>query len=154
MARRKAIAKVIRHGFERLSRISEEKAEGEQDSATLEELIRKGESDAVEFKSSMRWDYKANQKGTEVIQLGVLKTIAAFMNSQGGTLIIGIDDNGNSLGLEKDYETFSDRKNWDGWVRYLVNMIRKYIGTEFMSNITLGALTYNGRRVAKSSKKF
>ena len=58
----------------------------------------------------MRWDYKANQKGTEVIQLGVLKTLAAFMNSQGGTLIIGIDDNGNSLGLEKDYETFSDRK--------------------------------------------
>ena len=32
------------------------------------------------------------------------------MNSDGGTLVVGIDDNGNSLGLEKDYETFSDRK--------------------------------------------
>jgi predicted HTH transcriptional regulator len=41
-------------------------------------------------------------------QLAILKTIAAFMNSEGGTLIVGVDDSGNILGVEKDYETFSD----------------------------------------------
>ena len=71
VARRKAIAKVIRLGFERLSRISEEQNEGEQDSTTVEELIKRGEPNTLELKSSMRWDYKANQKGTEIIQLGV-----------------------------------------------------------------------------------
>ena len=40
-------------------------------------------------------------------QLAILKTIAAFMNSEGGTLIVGVDDSGNILGVEKDYETFS-----------------------------------------------
>ena len=61
---------------------------------SLEEMIDKGESDELEFKSTLRWDIKegiVNKKLEEVI----LKTVAAFANSQGGTLLIGVDDDGS-----------------------------------------------------------
>ena len=70
--------------------------------ATIEDLIDEGESDELEFKSTLRWDIKegaVNKKLEEVI----LKTVAAFANSQGGTLLIGVDDQGTILGLEQDY---------------------------------------------------
>jgi hypothetical protein len=147
--RRKSIARVIHDGFNQLSNISASPQLEEYVDLTLEELIKKGESNTIEFKSSMRWDYNANKKGTDMGQLAILKTIAAFMNSEGGTLIVGVDDNGSILGIEKDYETFSDRKNWDGWSQHLVNILRKHIGTEFMSRIKLDSMIYLGKTVAK-----
>ncbi len=41
-------------------------------------------------------------------------------------------DNGNILGIEKYFETFSDRKNWDGWSQHVVNVVLKHMGTEFL----------------------
>jgi hypothetical protein len=147
--RRKAIARVIHDAFKQLSNVSSGPQLDEYTDPPLEELIKNGESNTLEFKSSMRWDYNANQKGTDAGQLAILKTIAAFMNSEGGTLLVGVDDNGNILGMENDYETFSDRKNWDGWSQHLVNIVRKHIGTEFMSRIKLQSITYHGKTVAK-----
>jgi len=69
---------------------------------SIEDLIEEGESDELEFKSSLRWDVCdgcVNKKLEEVI----IKTVAAFTNSDGGTLLIGVDDDGNVLGLENDY---------------------------------------------------
>jgi predicted HTH transcriptional regulator len=68
-----------------------------------------------------------------VLKKVILKTVVAFMNSYGGTLIIGVEDNGTVCGIEGDFETFRDRKCWDGWSQHLVNIIREHIGTEFMS---------------------
>jgi hypothetical protein len=86
--RRKSIARVIHDGFNQLSNMSAPLQLEEYVDPTLEELIKKGESNTIEFKSSMRWDYNVNQKGTDMGQLAILKTIAAFMNSEGGTLIV------------------------------------------------------------------
>ena len=71
---------------------------------TLEELIAKGKSEELEFKSSMRWDFK---EGTvnEMLEEEIVKTIAAFSNREGGTLLIGVNDDGEVLGLEGDYHT-------------------------------------------------
>lgn len=65
------------------------------------ELIRRGESDYVEFKSTLRWNLHTNKKDS-AMELAVLKTLAAFMNSSGGTLIIGVADNGTILGIKTD----------------------------------------------------
>ncbi|MCJ2131182.1 DUF262 domain-containing protein [Methylobacterium sp. E-045] len=67
----------------------------------VEELVALGESFTLEFKSSWQWDTKQNVLNKSLRQ-SCLKTIAAFLNSEGGTLIIGVDDDGNLLGLEKD----------------------------------------------------
>lgn len=65
------------------------------------ELIRRGESDYVEFKSTLRWNLHT-QKKDPTMENAVLKTLAAFMNSSGGTLIVGADDDGKVLGLGND----------------------------------------------------
>jgi predicted HTH transcriptional regulator len=60
----------------------------------------------------------------------VAKTISAFLNSEGGTLIIGVDDDGNILGLEKDFQTLS-KQNTDEFELHLRQVIKKYLGENF-----------------------
>ncbi|MHC5083377.1 MAG: AlbA family DNA-binding domain-containing protein, partial [Planctomycetota bacterium] len=67
----------------------------------LIDTINTGEGDQLEFKSTLRWNLKANRPGKE-IEISALKTIVAFLNSEGGSLIVGIEDNGNILGIEAD----------------------------------------------------
>jgi len=64
-------------------------------------LIEQGENDNVEFKSTLRYNL-FTKKNDKEIEHAVLKSITAFMNSSGGTLIIGVDDKKNSLGLNND----------------------------------------------------
>ncbi len=65
-------------------------------------LLVQGEGPILEFKSSFRWDLRQNQanKGLEAV---ILKTIAGFMNGNGGTLLIGVADDGAIVGLKPDY---------------------------------------------------
>jgi len=75
-------------------------------SAALEGDIRQqivnGESAALEFKSTFRWDLRENRINRS-LETVVLKTLAGYMNAQGGTLLIGVADDGSIVGLEKDY---------------------------------------------------
>src|ERR1019366_8408678 len=59
-------------------------------------LIAGGESITVEFKSSARWDVKQNTQNKAMEQI-IVKTVAAFLNAEGGTLLIGVDDAGQVL---------------------------------------------------------
>ncbi len=64
----------------------------------------------LEYKSTLRWDIRAQSKKTKIPEKGVVKTIAGFLNSPfGGTLLIGVADDGTIRGLEDDYKTFSKR---------------------------------------------
>jgi hypothetical protein len=149
--RRKLIAKVIREAFEKLSKTSgldEEHPQKRYTEWSLEDCLDMGESDLVEFKSSMIWDYKNNSASNDV-RLATTKTLAAFMNSNGGILIVGVDDDGNILGLQNDMSVFSERKNWDGWVQHLVSLVRKQIGPEYLSNIVTEKITKENNIVAK-----
>ncbi|HXH24978.1 MAG TPA: DUF262 domain-containing protein [Vicinamibacterales bacterium] len=65
------------------------------------ELIALGESLTLEFKSSVQWDMVQNRQNT-ALRVGVLKTIAAFLNTDGGTLVIGVEDRGSICGIEPD----------------------------------------------------
>ena len=76
--------------------------QGEQLRKNILTLIKEGESDKVEFKSSLRYDYK-NSNVNKSLEEVVVKTIAGFMNSDGGMLLIGVGDKGAILGLENDY---------------------------------------------------
>lgn len=99
---------------------------------TLEEMIAEGESDELEFKSSLRWDYRqgvVNKKLEEVI----LKSVAAFANRQGGTLIIGVDNNGQILGLERDY-TSLENGDRDKFELHLQNLFKQAFGVSLVSN--------------------
>jgi uncharacterized repeat protein (TIGR03833 family) len=77
------------------------------DKTTLEELIRNHENHFVEFKSSFRFDYKkfaatgVKDKSKDV-EKSIAKTVAAFLNANGGIILIGISDEGKVLGIEED----------------------------------------------------
>ncbi len=99
---------------------------------TLEEMIAQGEGEELEFKSSLRWDVeqgRVNKKLEDVI----LKTVAAFGNGQGGTLLVGVDDDGNVLGLEGDYHALGGADR-DKFELHLRNLLNNAFGTAFATN--------------------
>jgi len=98
---------------------------------SLEEMIAEGESDELEFKSSLRWDYKLqslNKKLEDVI----LKSISAFANGQGGTLLIGVNDDGKVLGLEPDYASLGGADK-DKFELHLRNLFNGAFGISFVA---------------------
>ncbi len=100
-------------------------------SASIEEILMEGESEELEFKSSLRWDYKQGcvNKALESV---LVKTVSAFANSDGGTLMIGVDDDGNPLGLENDYASLGADK--DKFELHLRNLLNQQIGTSFVAS--------------------
>lgn len=102
-----------------------------------QEILRIGENKFIEFKSSIRWDYRQNQIN-KILETEIAITISAFMNTKGGTLFIGVDDNANILGLSKDYSTLKKhQQNKDGFSLHINNIISNYLGKEFSEFITL-----------------
>ena len=105
--------------------------EGTVAPVSLEDLIADGESDELEFKSTLRWDIKevtVNKKLEDV----VVKTIAAFTNSRGGTLLIGVADDGEVLGLESDYVSLGGADR-DTFELHLRNLFNQQFGASFVS---------------------
>ncbi len=84
--------------------ISEENVTTKTD---LLDVIQSGEHGFLEFKSTMRWNWKENRLDKKMEEI-ILKTIAAFNNAEGGKLLIGVTDEGDILGLESDYNTFKE----------------------------------------------
>ena len=97
---------------------------------TVTDLIQKGESPALEFKSTLRVDIKTG-KAEKFIEHSVIKTLAAFLNSEGGTLLIGVEDNKNILGLELDFNSFSKGDKLDEFQKHFDNLISKTLGNRF-----------------------
>jgi predicted HTH transcriptional regulator len=93
-------------------------------------LIADGESDELEFKSSLRWDYKQGAVNKRLEEV-VLKSVAAFANGQGGTLLLGIDDHGAALGLERDYATLGEGADRDKFELHLRNLLSRSFGQSF-----------------------
>ena len=104
-------------------------------------LIKGGESSHVEFKSTLRWNRKANLADTRV-ERGCLKTIVAFLNSEGGTLLIGVQDGGNILGIEADHF-----ENEDKFLLHFANLIKERIGTQSIHFIQSGLKEVNGKKI-------
>jgi len=108
------------------------KTEDSEQSVSIEDLIADGESDELEFKSTLRWDLregKLNKKLEGVIQ----KTVAAFANAYGGTLIIGVDDDGNALGLGHDYASLGDADK-DKFEMHLRGLLANALGQSFVTS--------------------
>lgn len=86
----------------------------------------------LEYKSTLRWDIRAGSHKTGIPGKAVVKTVAGFLNSPyGGTLLIGVADDGTVYGLEADYATFSkrgQRGDHDLFGQHLQNLITDRLG--------------------------
>jgi len=103
--------------------------------AELKELILIGENERLEFKSTLRFDLREN-KVNKKLEFVIAKTISAFLNSEGGILMIGVDDFGNILGLNKDIETLP-KKDIDGFELQIRQVIKKYLGASFEKHLKI-----------------
>lgn len=65
------------------------------------QLIAAGENHTVEFKQAARWNVHTAARDPRV-ELVIAKTIAGFLNADGGTLLIGVADDGTTVGLDED----------------------------------------------------
>ena len=106
-------------------------------------IIKKGESERLEFKSSLRTNLHTGEFDKKV-ENAVLKTIVAYLNTHGGTLLVGVSDSGNILGLEKDKFPNNDKLNL-----YFTNMIKHHIGNEFLPYIDYELFPIEDKHVLK-----
>ncbi len=97
------------------------------------ELLNLDESQHLEFKSSLRYDLNTKQvnQGLECV---VLKTLCAFLNAEGGTLLIGLSDEKEVIGIENDYLVIR-HQNRDGFENHLLGLISNCIGNYYLPYI-------------------
>jgi hypothetical protein len=105
------------------------------------ELIQNGESEKMEFKSTFRTNLHTNEIDRK-IEYSALKTIVAFMNSKGGTLLIGVSDSGEIIGTEKD--KFESK---DNYALHFTNIIKTKIGKKFFPLVNFKFNEIDGKTV-------
>ena len=116
----------------------------------IADLIKRKEGKKLEFKSSLQWSVKGDKKDPR-LHKEVLKTIVAFLNTEGGTLLIGVEDDGNIFGIEKDCTSLNVKKEEsyrDQFEQQLINLIEARIGTRFLDeNIKIRFENIEGKDV-------
>lgn len=138
--RRELMAKVIRDGY---ATLSEEFNPRKFDLVTsIDDLIAQGESSSLEYKATLRTNLHTYQIDPRM-ELSCLKTIAGFLNSRkGGTLLIGVMDNGTPVGIEAD-----GFLNEDKMLLHLDNLIKDRLGTKNIMYIHPHFEDYDGYKV-------
>jgi hypothetical protein len=128
------IQEIVDSNFELYKRITDDRAFGEAIKNFLfdqylrahrnaEELIKRGESKTLEFKSTLRWNLKEDRQDDKGVTHAVLKTIAAFLNTEGGDLLLGVADDGSIVGIERDQLESDDK-----FMRHLAQVVRNGLG--------------------------
>ncbi|MTI04458.1 ATP-binding protein [Roseibium denhamense] len=118
----------------------------EEQTALIPELMRQGESERTEFKSSLRWDLQENRTNRNLEKV-IAKTIAGFLNAKGGYLLVGVDDNGAPLGLAPDMATLKSPDH-DAFERTVTEVVSKNLGGDVCPYIHTVFATVSGLEVA------
>ena len=93
-------------------------------------LISKGEGEKIEFKETLRYNIHTKQFDKAIVH-STLKNICAFLNTKGGTLFVGVSDDGEIKGVKRDDFVTNDK-----YLLFLNNHIKKQIGSEFIPFIS------------------
>ena len=110
-------------------------------------LIEEGENEFVEFKSTLRYNL-FTKKFDKEIEHAALKTVAAFLNTSGGILILGVDDKKQILGLKDD-----NFKDDDHMMLHLTKLIQERIGIQHARFIKSNVESSNGKKVMRVDVK-
>ncbi len=114
---------------------------------SVRSLLDDGESAVVEFKSTASRNRHTRARDPE-IAWSVIKTIAAFMNTHGGTLLIGAGDDGQPVGIEEDYPLVKGG-NRDGWELWLTAVVKKALGTVAATDLSVHFCKVDGKTIAR-----
>jgi DNA-binding response OmpR family regulator len=137
--------KLLRQNRQLAEKLSTSLSSGAGDQKTLTDrvksLIKRGESNRVEFKSTLRWNLKTD-RSEKVIDKAWLKSVAAFLNSDGGELLVGVADNGDIIGIAAD-----NFDNEDKYLLHVNNRIQQHIGLEHAGFIRYHLVSMDSKKV-------
>jgi len=118
---------------------------GLTDSDEVRNIIRQGESREIEYKETLSLDVKKKTK-EKYIELGALKTIVAFLNTEGGTLLLGVADNREVTGIDIEIDKFH-KNDTDNFLLHMKNLIQARIGEEFYPYIEYKLVAIDNKNV-------
>jgi len=139
-ARRELMAGVVRDAFAKL-RKDDGVGDETEDLPSVEALVAAGEGKTIEFKSALRTNLHTMDRDPR-IEFSCMRTIAGFLNTQGGTLVIGVSDNGDPVGIGVD-----GFPNEDKMLLHLDNLVKTRLGPQFAMYIHPRFEDYKGTRV-------
>jgi type I restriction enzyme R subunit len=134
-----------------MPRVYERARVAHQKTCPIGELLERKEDKHLEFKSTLRWDLEEGEK-SRLVEGASIKTIAAFLNSEfGGTLLIGVADDGAIVGLENDYATLSkpDKDDSDLFVLHLNQLVENAVGLAAAANVTTTIHRVDGHDICR-----
>jgi type I restriction-modification system DNA methylase subunit len=99
------------------------------DSDLVRSLVREGETKTIEFKETLRLNMHTQSPDAKMESM-VIKTVAAFMNSDGGHLLVGVDRHESIVGINKELEKF--KWNTDKYLLHFRSLFKERIGMEFI----------------------
>ncbi len=117
------------------------------DEQTVRGLMSGGESQTLEFKSSLRWDRREKRVNKELEEV-VIKTLAGFLNGDGGILLLGVDDAGTAVGIEADYATLR-KKDRDGFELHFQDLVARDLGAGSSPYLTVTFHEIDGHEVCQ-----
>jgi hypothetical protein len=115
---------------------------------STEELLGRQESLHLEFKETARVDTKSGEV-KDFVEHAVLKTVAAFLNTDGGTLLIGVHDTNGVMGLEDDFNSFSDVADDDKFIRTLTQKFQQALDKLAVMNVLIEIEEIDGRKICR-----
>jgi hypothetical protein len=124
-----------------LQQIRERPKFSEASEEELRALIQQGEQEKLELKSTLRWNLKARKPGNEISRAW-LKTLVAFLNTDGGTLLIGVADDGEIMGIEAD-----GFPNEDKYLLHFNNLIKQHVGLEQAAHLSVAMRSLGEKRI-------
>lgn len=111
----------------------------------VQALIREGETKTVEFKETLSFDTRKKTK-ERYLETMVLKTIVAFLNTDGGNLIVGVNDAGETVGIDKEMKKLYKYSN-DEYYKKIRNLVKERIGEQFYPFIDYKILNVSGKKI-------
>jgi CBS-domain-containing membrane protein len=121
--------------------------EAAPEEAFWREILTRPEGQQLELKSTLRWDLQRGCVNPD-LEAVVAKTVCAFLNAEGGDLVIGLSDNRDVVGLEKDYETLKNRSR-DGFENRLTTLLGATLGSSFLKLVSVSFTEIAGRDLCR-----
>lgn len=138
--RRSLVAKVVRDAFAAL--------QGDRQAREMSpaELIASGEGQTVEFKSTARMNLHTGQADPKIEHV-VLKTVCGFLNAEGGTVFVGVDDEGTAVGIDPDLATLGSKANVDGYELFLRQLLETGLSVPTAATVRIAFESIGGQTV-------
>ena len=111
----------------------------------FEDILKENETIYLEFKEFVFNMPRKTGSNYSKYSMKIVETLSAFLNTDGGLLVLGVNPEKKLIGLEEDFQRLPKEKNWKGWEQEFFNMVEKIIGSQFNGFWKLEKIQHGGR---------